>query len=341
MVIRQLLIFFKLNWKNKMKKVVFLAVSLAMILLFSGIAGFFWLIQPVVGVSEVEKVDFTVDKGEGMALVAKKLEKEGLIKNALAFRLLAKFKGEKGLVPGIFTLNANLSTTEVLHILKTEPKELTITILPGWRREEIAAYLTSLNLVDFSAAEFLTLTENLEGQLMAETYQIYPNETTGKIVALLHNQFLKDLGKNEEIQALVKQNKRSWEEILVVASLLQREARDEEQMRNIAAIIYQRLDDNYPLELCATAQYAVGKNKETGKWWEAPTLADTQFDSVYNTYRYQGLPPAPICAVSVEAVKAALAPETNDYYFYLHDSVGKIHYARTLEEHNANKANYL
>ncbi len=323
-----------------MKKIFLLAIVVAIILMTVVGGGFFWLIQPVSDKTE-KAVDFTVDKGEGMVVVAKKLEKEGLIKNALAFRLLAKFKGEKGLVPGIFTLSANLSATEVLYILKTEPKELTITILPGWRREEIAEYLTSLNLTDFSATEFLTLTESLEGQLMAETYQIYPNETAEKIVTLLHNQFLKDLGKNEEIQALVKQNKRSWEEILVVASLLQREARDEEQMRNIAAIIYQRLDDNYPLELCATAQYAVGKNKETGKWWEAPTLADTQFDSVYNTYRYKGLPPAPICAVSVEAVKAALAPETNDYYFYLHDSVGKIHYARTLEEHNANKANYL
>lgn len=323
-----------------MKKVAVLAISLAIILMMAIGGSFFWLIQPVAE-GAGKATDFTVSKGEGMAMVAKKLEKEGLIKNALAFRLLAKFKGEQGLVPGIFALNSNLKAMAILQILKTKPKELTITILPGWRREEIAEYLMSLNLTDFSAAEFLTLTKDLEGQLMAETYRIYPNETTAKIVTLLHDQYLKDLAENKEIQALVKQNGRSWNEILTVASLLQREARDEEQMRNIAAIIYRRLADNYPLELCATAQYAVGKNKETGKWWEAPTLADTQFDSVYNTYRYKGLPPAPICAVSVEAVKAALAPATNNYYFYLHDSTGKIHYAQTLEEHDANKANYL
>lgn len=323
-----------------MKKIVILAISLAIILIISVVGSFFLLIQPVTRGTE-ETVDFIVDKGEGVAGVAKKLEKTGLIKNTWAFRLLAKFNGEQGLVPGTFVLNSNLKAAEILHILKTKPKELTITILPGWRREEIAQYLTSLNLTDFSATEFLALTKDLEGQLMAETYQIYPNATAEKIVSLLHDQYLKDLAENEEIQNLVKKSGSSWEKILVVASLLQREARDEEQMRNIAAIIYRRLADNYPLELCATAQYAVGKNKETGKWWEAPTLADTQFDSVYNTYRYKGLPPAPICAVSVAAVKAALAPSTNDYYFYLHDSEGKIHYARTLEEHNANKANYL
>lgn len=323
-----------------MKKIVVLAISLAIVLMIVIGGSFFWLIQPVSD-GTGKTVDFMVSKGEGMAVVAKKLEKEGLIKNALTFRLLAKFKGEQGLVPGIFVLNSNLKATTVLQILKTKPKELTITILPGWRREEIAQYLTSLNLTDFSATDFLTLTKDLEGQLMAETYRIYPNETTAKIVTLLHDQYLKDLAENETIQTSVKQSGRSWNQILVVASLLQREARDEEQMRNIAAIIYRRLADNYPLELCATAQYAVGKNKETGKWWEAPTLADTQFDSVYNTYRYKGLPPAPICAVSVEAVKAALAPATNNYYFYLHDSAGKIHYAQTLEEHNANKANYL
>lgn len=325
-----------------MKKLVLFAASLAIVFSFFVIAGYLWLIQPVTSEKRVvEEIDFSVSRGDGMALVAKKLEKEGLIKNAFAFRLLAKFKGEQGLIPGLFTLNTNLSAMEVLHILKTEPKELTITILPGWRREEIAEYLMNLNLNEFSATEFLTLTENLEGKLMAETYQVYPNETTAKLVVLLHNQYLKDLEDNKEIQALVERSDRSWNEILVVASLLQREARDEEQMRQIAAIIYRRLADNYPLELCATAQYAVGKNKETGKWWEAPTLADTQFNSVYNTYRYKGLPPAPICAVSVMAVKAALAPATNDYYFYLHDSAGKIHYAQTLEEHNANKANYL
>ena len=323
-----------------MKKIAVLAISLAIILMIVVGGSFFWLIQPVSG-GTGKTVDFMVSKGEGMVVVAKKLEKEGLIKNALTFRLLAKFKGEQGLVPGIFVLNSNLKATTVLQILKTKPKELTITILPGWRREEIAEYLMSLNLTDFSVTEFLILTKDLEGQLMAETYRIYPNETTAKIVTLLHDQYLKDLAENKEIQALVKQSGRSWNEILTVASLLQREARDEEQMRNIAAIIYRRLADNYPLELCATAQYAVGKNKETGKWWEAPTLTGTQFDSIYNTYRYKGLPPAPICAVSVEAVKAALAPATNNYYFYLHDSTGKIHYAQTLEEHNANKANYL
>lgn len=323
-----------------MKKVIIGAVAAAILLLVGIVAGYLWLVAPVTkGASAAVMV--TVKKGEGVAALANDLVELGVIKNALAFRVLAKLEGETGLVPGVFEVNPTMSGSEVLQVLKTKPEELTITILPGWRREEIAEYLEGLNLSDFDGEEFLRLTEGMEGQLMAETYRIFPNETAEKIVEKLHQQYLTDLEENEEIQTLVKASGRSWQEILTVASLLQREARDEEQMRNIAAILYRRLADNYPLQLCATAQYATGKDAKTGKWWEAPTLEDTQYDSEYNTYQYKGLPPAPIASVSVAAVRAALAPAENDYYFYLHDNQGRIHYAKTLEEHDVNKAEFL
>lgn len=323
-----------------MKKVISSAIILAFLLIVISLAVFYFLLQPI-SPSTSSDQDFVVARGDGMALVAKNLQDQGLIKNARAWRLLAKLKGESGLRPGIFVLNKNMSGEEILQYLKTSPKELTITILPGWRREEIAEYLSSLRLINFSASDFTAQTATLEGQLMAETYRIFPTAETNEIINLLHRQYQKDIVENTQVQTLLKNSGHSWSEILILASILQREARDEEQMRHIAGIIYRRLADNYPLQLCATAQYASGKDKQTGKWWEEPTLAETQFDSVYNTYRYQGLPPAPIAAVSLKAVKAALDPLENDYYFYLHDASGQIHYAKTLEEHNLNKEKYL
>ncbi len=323
-----------------MKKVIIGAIFLALVLLGSVVGYYFWSIQPV-NVVEKELREFQVNNGEGISVVAQNLLAEKLIKNSLSFRILAKLEGETGLVPGMFKVSPSMSAQEVLTALKGRPEELTVTILPGWRREEIAEYLGNLGLTNFDEEEFLVLTKDLEGQLMAETYRIFPNVTTKSIVELLHQQYVTDIEENEEVKALLAQSERSWTEILTVASLLQREARDEEQMRNIATIIYRRLDDNYPLQLCATAQYAVGKNKKTGNWWEAPSLADTQFDSPYNTYQYKGLPPTPISSVSLQAIKAALQPADNDYYFYLHDDQGRIHYAETVEEHNDNKAKYL
>lgn len=323
-----------------MKKIILAAVIAAVVLIAAILYAWHWLNLPVTSLAE--PVNFTVARGESLTDVAENLAEQKLIKSAWTVRLLAKFdQSENKLLPGIFTISAAQKPLEILQTLQTSPKELTITILPGWRREEIAAYLSALDLSNFSETEFLQLTKRMEGQLMAETYRIFPDASTQDLVDLLHQQYLTDLEENEEIQTLLRQSGANWSEILVLASLLQREARDFLQMQNIATIINRRLADNYPLQLCASAQYARGQDAKTGKWWEEPTLADTQIDSPYNTYEYKGLPPAPICAVSISAVKAALTPAENNYYFYLHDKNGHIHYATTLEEHEANKAQYL
>ena len=323
-----------------MKKVILIALSVALLLMVGLAYAWHWLLLPVA--ENATAVTFTVARGESMAAVARNLEAQNLIKSQWPVRLLAKFSGsDSKILPGVFTLSASQKPATILQILQTQPKELTITILPGWRREEIAAYLDELNLTNFSESEFLRLTTDLEGQLMAETYRIFPDVSTAEIVDLLHQQYQKDLVENEQVQTLLAASGKSWSEILTLASLLQREARDFAQMQNIAAIINHRLADNYPLQLCASAQYARGIDAKTGTWWAQPSLADTEIDSPYNTYAYKGLPPAPICAVSLQSVLAALEPAENDYYFYLHDDSGKIHYATTLEEHNANKASYL
>ena len=218
---------------------------------------------------------------------------------------------------------------------------MTITIIPGWRREEIAAYLSEAGLSEFDAAEFLTLTADLEGQLWPETYKVAPMSDARMLVTVLHDQYRQQVTDNPEFQRRLQASGYSEQEVVTLASLLQREGKSLEEMKMIAGILYSRLEDNYPLQLCATAQYATGQDPKTGKWWEPPTLEDTHFQSPYNTYVVKGLPPGPISSVTTAALEAALAPTKSDYYYYLHDGQGQIHYATNLAGHERNKELYL
>ncbi len=324
-----------------MKKSIWAAILSALVVLgiiFGG--GYYcWnLLQPV-NSSSTEKIDVLVAKGQTLSQLSGQLQAQGLIKNADALRAYAKITrtGDQ-IKTGLHQLSPSQSVPAIISALETEPEQVNITILPGWRREEIAEYLAQMPLSDFDSQRFLDLTATLEGQLMPETYKIAPLSTADTIVHILHRQFVSDVLENSELKTALEQDGRSLNEILTIASLLQREANQPEQMAVIAGILNNRLTDNYPLQLCASAQYAKGKDPKTGKWWEPPTLADTEYDSPYNTYVYKGLPPGPICSLSLEAIQAALHPTETDYYYYLHDKQGQIHYAKTLEEHQVNKA---
>ena len=106
----------------------------------------------------------------------------------------------------------------------------------------------------------------------------------------------------------------------------------------MAGIIINRLNLGMPLQVDASVQYAVGTSKD---WWPILSLADLKINSPYNTYKFTGLPPTPIANPGLSSLKAAFNPAVTDYLYYIHDSTGQIHYAKTLAEHNANVAKYI
>jgi UPF0755 protein len=129
--------------------------------------------------------------------------------------------------------------------------------------------------------------------------------------------------------------------IVTIASLVEREAQFPEDQKLVASVIYNRLQINMALQLDATVQYAIGYDEKEHTWWKKNVTAnDLQINSPYNTRVNPGLPPTPICNPSLSALSAAAHPANSDYLYYVSDSTGHLHFAKTLEQHTANIQKY-
>ncbi len=140
---------------------------------------------------------------------------------------------------------------------------------------------------------------------------------------------------DEELRDEIARQDKTIKEIIIMASLLEREVPTYQDQRIVSGIFYQRLKTNYPLESCATIAYILGIDK-----WRY-SIEDTRIESPYNSYLNIGLPPGPICNPGLSAIKAAIYPQENEYNFFLSKPNGETVFSKTLEEHNENKAKYL
>lgn len=316
------------------------------------IGGFFWWCWAVAPVSPqpARSQIFVIRKGEGLASVANRLDQEGLIKSSLAFKILVLIQGLSGKVQaGDFRLQPSLTTQEIAHILTHGTLDIWLTFPEGWRREEFGRRLAA-NLEDFSYPQFLQLTEELEGYLFPDTYLIPKEASPSSVIKILTNNFEKKYSL--ELQLAAENRGLTKKQLIILASIVERESRAEKDRPIVAGILLKRWQKNWPLQADATIQYAVGTERcgwEVGSesggercdFWEPVRKSDLQIDSPYNTYKYKGLPPTPICNPGLASIKAVIYPQESDYWFYLSDSQGEIHYAKTIEEHEENIEKYL
>ena len=323
--------------KKIKSSLVFLVIACFLLL----VSGYWWLraTSPLCSADCQNKI-FIINKGEGSGEVAQRLEQEKLIRSSLAFQLLVTKLGiSRQIQAGDFRLNPGMSPEEIAQELTLGTLDRWLTLIEGWRREqmaeEIAAELEGEEGF-FYQSEFFELTKNLEGKLFPDTYLIPKEADAQKVVNYLTTNFDKktnDLDINQQT--------------LILASIVEREAKFPEDRPIIAGILLNRLRKGMPLQVDATVQYAKA-NKECTlenlgcEWWsKSLSKQDKQINSPYNTYLYIGLPPTPICNPGLASIKAALNPQETDYWFYLSDGQGYTHYARTLEEHNDNIEKYL
>lgn len=308
-------------------------MPLLCILIFcASVVWFYQAAQPVS--SNKEFTDFLITKGSSGASVGTKLQKAGLIKNALAFKLYIQFAGLSSKIQtGEFRLSPSFTLFEVVDQLQRGPVELWVTIPEGLRREEIAnKFMTGLSKDNLFTAQFLELTKDSEGMLFPDTYLFSKEATAGAIVTKMISTY------KAKIANLTPKNNMSADELLVLASLIERETKKGDERPVVAGIILKRMEAGWPLQIDAAVQYAVGTQKN---WWPILTRDDLNSNSKYNTYKFQGMPPGPISNPGITAIQAAYNPVESDYWYYIHDPQGVIHYGRTLEEHNQNISKYL
>lgn len=270
---------------------------------------------------------FVVKKGEGLSSIASRLQKEGLIRNALIFRLaVIRQKQDSQIQAGSFRLSPSLAVNQIISLLTHGTSDVWLTFPEGWRKEEFSQRLFA-NLENFDVSSFLQLTKALEGELFPDTYLIPKKATPSMVVKILTDNYKK---KTQDLQISRSE--------LILASIVEREVKQDDDRQIVAGILKKRWQKNWPLQADATVQYAVADNKD---WWPELTKNDLKIDSPYNTYKYKGLPPAPICNPGLSSIKAVLNSQETAYWYYLSDSEGKIHYSQTIDEHNQNIAKYL
>lgn len=297
------------------------------------------LLKPV-DINDTNTKRFVIPKGQAIITIGERLQDEKLIKNAFMFRYIVRQEklGNK-IQAGSFNISPSMSLSEIANYLTTGTEDMWITLLEGWRAEEIAESIDALDLDNFDKKQFLDLAKSSEGMLYPDTYLIPREISTEQIFNLLINTF--EIKVSKGLWQEIELSQRDFEEVLVMASLVEREANNYEQMRRVAGILWNRIDRGMALQVDATLQYVNGYDAIQQKWWAVPSSDDKKIISPFNTYLNPGLPPRPIANPSLNAIKASLIPLESDAIFYIHADNGNMYYATTLEQHNANINKYL
>lgn len=317
-----------------MKKLLILLI----IILVLTIGTAFWWQSNIAAVNPNDTTQkiFIIHPGEGIREVGYNLKSTGLVKNPVVFFVLVKLEHfDEKIQAGNFRLSQSMDLPTVMQKLTHGSIDLSITIPEGKRAFEIAEVLKKQDQ-QYNDSWKTTLAAN-EGYLFPDTYRIPANATIEQIVAIMRKNFA---NKYTLVNAVASAS--SQDQIVTVASLVEREAKFTEDRSIVASIIYNRLNANMPLQLDATIQYALGYDQRQKTWWKNNlTQDDLAIKSPYNTYLNTGLPPTPISNPGLSALDAAIHPATTQYLYYISDSQGRIHPAKTLEEHNANIQKYL
>lgn len=327
--------------KKKSNKLFRLIILFAVI----GIVGYFsysayknYLKSPV---GDGPQVAIVVDPGDTLTDVAVKLKEKNVIRDVNSFLESASEGGFGTVNIGDFVVSPKMTHAEIIEAFKGGSTDVRVTLLEGWRVEQIAKELNKTLGLDES--EFIAAAKKYEGYLFPDTYFFNPEASIETVISTMKRNFERKY--TPELQSKIKAKGLTPEEGLILASMVEREGRSAKVRTEVAGVLLNRLDMGMKLDIDATVQYAKDSQKlqdgSLEKFWEPILVADYQgVKSPYNTYLNNGLPPAPIANPSLMSLEAVANAPKSEYVYYFHDSAGNSYYAKTLEEHNANVARY-
>lgn len=306
-----------------MKKIFVFIPFLILITFFGGL--YFLSLSPS---QDQSKKVFVINQGEDILTIGSRLQKYNFVKNKYVFALYSYLLGlNRQIQAGTFYLSTSADLPTLIKKLASGGShDYWLKIIPGTRLEEFSP-----------SPEFTEAATNLEGQLFPDSYLIPEAYTPEQILDIISTNFTQKLAEAKTNSS----SSLSGNQALILASILEREARTIESKKMVAGVLLNRLKINMPLQVDASVQYARDSLFKTEKYWQPVSRADLSIVSSYNTYKNRGLPPAPICNPGLESLIAAYHPLSTDYLFYITGNDHQMHYAKTLDEHNANIAKYL
>ncbi|MEO8065780.1 MAG: endolytic transglycosylase MltG [Candidatus Doudnabacteria bacterium] len=314
--------------------------------------------------SESREVAFTIAKGIPTRQVAEELAEEKIIGSPTIFLVYTTLHSASGKIKaGQYALNTNMAIPEIVDILtggKVLSTARNFTFIEGWTNKQVASYLAGRQIISDSA-EFDRLLKqdkynfkfnaqgkefDYQGFLFPDTYKLAADGTASQLIQKMLSNFENKI--TDQMLADIQKKHTDLKQVMILSSIIEKEVgRNKENLTSndlnamqrerdlVASVFYNRLALDMPLESDATVNYFTGKSDRS------VSIADTKIKSLYNTYQVKGLPPTPISNPGLGAIKAAIYPANTDYLFFLNSPDGTAYFAKTLDEHNANRAKYL
>ncbi len=309
----------------------FLALKIIIIIILLFVFSIFLLSLPPSDFPE--NIEVNIPNNTGLSRTADILYENKIIKSPFLFKIETVFLGGyKKILAGDYLFKEKQdSITVAMRLIKGIHglDRIKITIPEGANIHNIAD-IVSKSIPKFDKKVFLDIASTSEGYLFPDTYFFYTNATAPLVFETLHDAF------DQRISSIINNivlSGRTKEDIVNMASIIEKEANDKEDRRIISGILWKRLDNDMPLQVDVSIIYITSRT--------SVTIEDTKIDSPYNTYKNKGLPITPISNPGLDAILASAGPTPSKYFYYLSDKDGVTHYAIDYEGHLENKRKYL
>jgi len=307
---------------------------------------------------DATEIVMTVASGDNVKGISYNLKSLKLIPSRFGFEFYVRLiKATKDFQPGEFTIKEGSNYASIVSLMTSVfSDEVTITFPEGLSVLQMTeridkafgagsgnVWRESLNDINWSeiysfVPETVIMTDSndsLEGYLFPDTYRVsrsgFPNDLTYKLLTNFSEKL------SPELRVEITNQGKTIHEVLTLASIIEKEVITDVDRAKVADLFWRRIDVGMALQADSTVHYVVGNDEKT----VYTSDLDRSVDSLYNTYKYPGLPPGPICNPSLSAIRAVIYPTANDAWYFLTDADGNVHYARTNDEQNENKYLYL
>jgi len=294
----------------------------------------------------VASTTIVIPRGANFGDVVAVLQDHRVLAHPIAFRILARMRSdESDIKAGAYAIGPHQTSDDILRTIVAGQNQVAVwvTIPEGFTAREIAQTLSERNLGSSVAYERIfdhaglqidgRRTPSLEGYLFPSTYLIPIDSPPAAVAKVMTDQFLRELPPDADARA--KMLGLTVPEVVTIASLVEREAKADDERALMAGVYYNRLRSGMPLEVDATIEYIFPEHHTV------ITKRDLAIDSPYNSYLHTGLPPTPIANPGKASLDAAFDPRPSEYLYYVYKGDGHHAFARTLAEHNANVERYL